>query len=191
MHRKLKQVSAHLRTHTYTHTRVRAWHGPGTAGGAPRHMRTHGWTDRRQSPSPRATVPPGARGTEEGSLGPRAACERAPGLVPGGRPRAAQRGRRSASPGSSQAAPDAPGFAGLPAAPSTLGVSVPPGGKYKRCLCLKPNVGGRESPGLGPSSGHGSWPEGRAETREAGLHRAPSRRRGAVPAAGAARGGGA
>lgn len=52
MHKKLKQVSAHLQTHTDTHTRVRAWHRPGTTGDAPRHMHTR--LD-RQAPA----VPPG------------------------------------------------------------------------------------------------------------------------------------
>lgn len=73
--------------------------------------------------------------------------------------------------------PDAPGFAGLPttassscgiefSTPSALRVSVPLGGKYKRCLCLKPNMGVRESPGLCPSLGPGLLAtEGWAETR--------------------------
>lgn len=40
------------------------------------------------------------------------------------------------------------------------------GGKYKRCLCLKPNMGVTESPGLGPSFGPGLLAtEGWAETR--------------------------
>lgn len=50
--------------------------------------------------------------------------------------------------------------------PFALRVSMPLGGKYKRCLCLKPNMGVRESPGLGPSFGPGLLAaEGWAETR--------------------------
>jgi len=73
--------------------------------------------------------------------------------------------------------PGALGFAGLPttassscgiefSTPLALRVSMPSGGKYKRCLCLKPNMGVRESPGLGPSLGPGLLAaEGWAETR--------------------------
>lgn len=37
----------------------------------------------------------------------------------------------------------------------SLRVSMPLGGKYKRCLCLKPNMGVSGSPGLCPSFGPG------------------------------------
>lgn len=175
--------------HTHTHTRVRAWHGPGTRGDAPRHMHTHGWTDR--SPRMSAGGRRGARGPELPVRGAVLAASLdhlgALGLVPGGKHSVllgAGHWRRSASPGSSQAArhrsgrpPDAPGFAGPPttassscgiefSAPFALRVSMPLGGKYKRCLCLKPNMGVRESPGLGPSFGPGLLAtEGWAETR--------------------------
>lgn len=69
------------------------------------------------------------------------------------------------------------GFVGLPtttslscgtefSTPFTLRVSMPLGGKYKRCLCLKPNVGVGGSPGLCPSCRPGLLAtEGWAETR--------------------------
>lgn len=48
----------------------------------------------------------------------------------------------------------------------SLRVSMPLGGKYKTCLCLKPNMGVSGSPGLCPSSGPGLLAtEGWAETR--------------------------
>lgn len=50
--------------------------------------------------------------------------------------------------------------------PFALRVSMPLGGKYKRCLCLKPNVGVSGSPGLCPSFGPELLAtEGWAETR--------------------------
>lgn len=74
MHEKLKQASVHPQTHTYTHTRVRAWHRPGTTG---THLGTctHGWTDRHQQ-SLHLELPGGAI-----LLVPGAA--RCTGLVPG------------------------------------------------------------------------------------------------------------
>lgn len=192
MHRKLKQV-VRTYTHRHTHTRVRAWHGPGTTG---THLSTctHGWTDRWKSPSPLA-VPPDIR-VREGSTRPRAACEKGCTSGSSGPPRcaglgpqrntlgAAQHWQHSASPGPSRPPvttpgyrPDAPGFAGLPtttsssrgiefSTPSPLRVSMPLGGKYKRCLCLKPNMGVSESPGLCPSCGPALLAtEGWAETR--------------------------
>lgn len=184
--------------HTHTHTRVRAWHGPGTTGDAPRHMHTR--LD-RQAAGPASTGGPSGGPRETGGEPGAQSCpcqglyswllwataKRRP-------PRrswsledtvgAVQQWRHAAPPGSSRGArrhpgypPDAPGFAGLPttassscgiefSTPSALRVSVPLGGKYKRCLCLKPNMGVRESPGLCPSLGPGLLAtEGWAETR--------------------------
>ena len=81
---------------------------------------------------------------------------------------AAQHRPHSAPPGPLVATPGsllgAPGFVGHPTTagpghgiefsmPFALRGSMPLGGKYQRCLCLKPIVGVSESPGLCPSVG--------------------------------------
>ena len=194
MHRKLKQGSTHLDTytHTHTHTRVRAWHGAGTTGDAPRHMHTR--LDRQAAGSVSTGSPSrclhegGARawsclpwGCASGSSGP----PRWAGVGPWRETfSAAQHWQHSASPGHSQATRHhswlytrCTRFGGAShsnqfdcgtefSTPFSLRVSMPLGGKYKRCLCLKPNVGVSGSPGLCPSFGPELLAtEGWAETR--------------------------
>lgn len=174
--------------HTRTHTRVRAWHRPGTTG---THLGTctHGWTDGRPAP-PRPAVPPGVLGGGGAvllvPLGRLAALRLVPEESSRSAPAApaplsssrALPGRRRPAPGY---LPDAPGRAGLPttaspgrgtevSTPFALKGSMPLGGKYKRCPCLKPNVGASESPGLCPSCGPGAWPQRAGQKREVGLH---------------------
>jgi hypothetical protein len=195
-HAQKAQAGKCALTDTHIHTRVRAWHRPGTTG---THLGTctHGWTNRQQV-SPLA-VPPdicvrrGVRGSElpvRGAVLPvpldtLAHCR----LVPGGKPTVLL----STCHMWLLLAPPRPsfhhswlcvrctGFCGLPTAISSscgieftqfaLRVSMPSGGKYKRCLCLKPNMGVSESPGLCPSCRPGLWSQRAGQKREVDLHR--------------------
>lgn len=180
----------HTCTHTHTHTHVRAWHGPGTTGDAPQHM--HTWLDRQGGFRLRwQPLPMSGRGW---STGPRTPARGAALRVPlGHRVAGAGPWRRIAvllstrlhlalpaavtTPGCT---PGAAGWVGLPTTTSSscgtefshhsLRVSMPLGGKYKRCLCLRPNMGVSGSPGLCPSFGPGLLARGLGRN-EVGLHR--------------------
>lgn len=146
-------------THVHTHT-CKGVAQTRHNRGAPQHMHTR--LDRQAA----AVPPPGAarRGHPSGSRG-RSLHWAGPGVKPSvllsTGPRSAPPGPLVATPGSS---PGAPGFVGHPTTagpgcgiefsmPFALRGSMPLGGKYQRCLCLKPIVGVSESPGLCPSVG--------------------------------------
>lgn len=80
--RKLKQVSAHPQTHTYAHT----------CKGVARTRHKRGRTSAHAHTRLDRQVPPDVRGREEGSPGPRAACERGCTCGISGPPRSAGAG---------------------------------------------------------------------------------------------------
>lgn len=186
----------HVCTYTHVHARThthRAWHGPGTTGDAPRtsaHAHLAGQTGAGSvsAGSPcRCLGEGGARGPE---LPARGAALQVP-LGSSGPPRCWGRfleenlsvAQHSASPGpprppsplldvpqAHRVGRDSPlqpvQSCGTEFSHHSLRVSMPLGGKYKRCLCLKPNMGVSGSPGLCPSFGPGLLAtEGWAETR--------------------------
>lgn len=187
-----REVRTDRHTHTtHTHT-CKGVARPGTTGDAPRHM--HTWLDRQAAGSVSTGSPSrrpreaqhGAQSCLRGAALPVPLGHRGVlGLVPGGKPSVLLSTGSTASPGPSKAArspllatrqthrvlQDFPlqpvGAVALSSPHHSLSrVSMPLGGKYKRCLCLKPNMGVGGSPGLCPSCGPGLLAtEGWAETR--------------------------
>lgn len=161
-HAQKAQASKCVPKHTHIHTRVRAWHRPGTTGDAPQHMHTR--LDRQAAGSVSIGSPSRCLCEEEGSTWLRAAWRGATLLVPldhFGVPRAGpwrkipvllSAGNNLAPPSPSQPlfyhswlSARCTGFCGLPTATSlscgiefstqfALRVSMPSGGKYKTCL---------------------------------------------------------